>query len=383
MLNFSYYNPTRIHFGRKTIAQLDQHIPADARVLLLYGGGSIQRNGVYDQVIKALGKRTVLEFGGIEPNPDFSTCMRAVDMAREEKVDYLLSVGGGSVLDGVKFIAAAIPFKGDPWTILSEGAKVNSAVPIGCVLTLPATGSEANPVAVISRRETGDKLHFGSEHVFPRFSILDPETTFSLPPSQTANGVIDAFVHCVEQYLTHSVNAPLQARQAEAIMRTLVEEGPKAMAQPDDYDARANIMWCATSALNLVIGLGVVQDWTSHAIGHELTASFGLDHAQTLAIVLPSLLREQRKVKHERLLQFAREVWGVDAADPETAIDLGLEKMEAFFKSLGVGTRLSDYEIEAAATAPIVEKFRKAGAKMGEHQDIDAYKVARILNAAA
>jgi NADP-dependent alcohol dehydrogenase len=383
MHNFTAFNPTRILFGRGTIPVLDEQIPASAKVMLVYGGGSIRRNGVYEAVKTALGTREILEFGGIEPNPDFATCSRAVELARAEKVDFLLSVGGGSVLDGVKFIAAAVPFEGDPWDILAAGAPIAAALPVGCVLTLPATGSEANPGSVISRRETGDKLFFMSEHTFPRFSILDPETTFSLPPEQTANGIADAFVHCGEQYLTYSVNTPLQDRQAEAVMLTLIEEAPKVLANPQDYDARANIMWAATNALNGVLSLGVVADWASHMIGHELTAAFGLDHGRTLTIVLPSLLRRQKAGKHEKLLQFARRVWGIQTPDSDAAIEEGICAMEDFFGSLGLPVRLQECGIEATATKPIVEKFARQGFKLGERQDIDATRIGAILDGAA
>lgn len=384
MLNFTYDNPTRIEFGRDTISKISELVPVDARILLVYGGGSIKRNGVYDQVKAALaGHPAVLEFGGVEANPDYATCMRAVELARSEKIDYLLSVGGGSVLDGVKFIAAAIPFEGEPWTILSEHAEVLSAVPIGCVLTLPATGSEANGNSVISRRETSEKLYFGSRKVYPQFSILDPETTFTLSPIQTANGIGDAFVHCCEQYLTYPVNSPLQDRQAEAVMLTLIEEGSKVMTNPNDYEARANVMWCATCALNNTLGLGVIEDWATHMIGHELTAFFGLDHARTLTIVLPSLLRQQKEKKREKLLQFARRVWDARDVDEDVAIEAGIRKMEQYFQSLGLPVRLSQCDIEPSQAAPIVARFSEAGAAFGEHQDIDAAKVDAILRASA
>ncbi len=230
MRNFEYFNPTRIVFGKGTIAKLADLIPADARPLLLYGGGSIKKNGVYDQVIAALEKFHVAEFGGIEPNPRYETCMKAVEKVQAEKCDFLLAVGGGSVLDACKFIAAATKFEGDdPWDILSKWVPVEAAVPLGAVLTLPATGSEMNAGSVINRDSTNEKLFFGSDLVRPVFSILDPETTYSLPPNQTANGIVDAFVHVVEQYATYPGPNPLQDRQAEAILKTLIDEGPKAL----------------------------------------------------------------------------------------------------------------------------------------------------------
>jgi len=295
MDNFTYYNPVKIVFGRRSIAQLPRLVPAGAKILLTYGGGSIKRNGVYDQVVAALKKNPPAEFAGIEPNPRYETCMKAVERVRAEGFDFLLAIGGGSVLDGTKFIAAASVYKGkDPWDMMFNPARVPAdALPIGCVMTLPATGSEMNGGAVITREATKDKLAVRSSHLFPRFSILDPETTFTLPPRQTANGVVDAFVHVMEQYLTYPADAPLQDRQAEAILLTLVEEGPKALAEPWNYVVRASLMWCATQALNGLIGCGVPQDWATHAIGHELTALYGIDHAQSLAIILPGMMQQQ------------------------------------------------------------------------------------------
>jgi NADP-dependent alcohol dehydrogenase len=288
MKNFEFQNPVKILFGKGQIAGITKEIPADAKILITYGGGSIKTNGVYEQVQQALAGRTVYEFGGIEPNPQLETLMRAVEMARTEKIDFLLAVGGGSVLDGTKFVAAAIPFEGDPWDILSKQAPIHSALPLGAVMTLPATGSEMNTFFVITKAATQEKLAAASPNVYPRFSVLDPTTTFSLPARQIGNGIVDAFTHTMEQYLTFPANAPLQDRMAEGILKTLMEEGPKTLANPSDYEARANVMWCATMALNGLIGVGVPQDWSTHEIGHELTALYGLDHAQTLAVVLPS-----------------------------------------------------------------------------------------------
>ncbi|HCN91196.1 MAG TPA: NADH-dependent alcohol dehydrogenase, partial [Oxalobacteraceae bacterium] len=295
MLNFDFYNPTKIVFGQGRIAELPTLIPPEARVLMLYGGGSIKSNGVLDQVRAALSGYTVQEFSGIEPNPSFETLMQAVELVRKEKLDFLLAVGGGSVIDGTKFVAAAVDFEGDPWQILKKrGANITQALPFGSILTLPATGSEMNNGSVVTRKSLKAKVPFSSPHVFPKFSILDPATTFTLPVRQIGNGVVDAFAHVMEQYLTYPVNAPVQDRFAEGILLTLIEEGPKALAEPDDYDVRANVMWCATLALNGLIGAGVPHDWATHMVGHELTALYGLDHAQTLAIVLPSMLRVRK-----------------------------------------------------------------------------------------
>ena len=281
MYNFEYKNPVKIIFGKGTIPQVTKELPTDTKILMTYGGGSIKKNGVYNQVKSALKDFEVLEFGGIEPNPHYETCMKAVELIKVENIGFLLAVGGGSVIDATKFIAAAVCYKGDdPWDILAKDAKVEDALPLADVLTLPATGSEMNGNSVISRVSIQEKLAFGSQKVMPVFSILDPETIFSLPDRQVANGVVDAFVHVMEQYLTFPVNSPIQDRFAESILKTLVEEGPKVLANRTDYDAAANFMWSATVALNGLIGVGVPQDWATHMIGHELTAYHGIDHGR-------------------------------------------------------------------------------------------------------
>lgn len=382
MFNFTFHNPTRIHFGKGQISAISKEIPADARVLLTYGGGSIRQNGVFDQALAALEGRTVLEFGGIEPNPEFETLMEAVQFARQEEVDFLLAAGGGSVLDGTKFIAAAIPFAGDAWDICRKGAEVKQAVPLGTILTLPATGSESNPFAVISRAETSEKLAFSSDRCYPKFAVLDPETTFSLPARQVANGVVDAFVHTMEQYLTYPANAPLQDRFAESILQTLIEVGPRTLAAPSDYDLRASFVWSATMALNGLIGAGVPQDWATHMIGHELTALFGIDHARTLAAVLPHLLRVRKEQKREKLLQFASRVWGVPAGNEEEMIEAGIRRMELFFESLGVPTRLTAYaDVEGETPGVVASRLEGRGfTKLGERQDVTPATVAETLS---
>jgi NADP-dependent alcohol dehydrogenase len=389
MQNFTYHNLVKIVFGRGSIAELPKLVPADSKVLMTYGGGSIRRNGVYDQVVAAMKGRQIVEFGGIEPNPRYETCMKAVEQVRAEGVDFLLAVGGGSVLDGTKFIAAAAVYKGrDPWDMMANWARVPAdSLRLGCVLTLPATGSEANGGAVISRDSIQEKQFFNSPHTFPRFSILDPETTFTLPPRQTANGIVDAFVHTAEQYLTYPADAPLQDRQAEAILLTLLEEGPKALSDPRNYTVRANLMWCATQALNGLIGCGVPQDWTTHMIGHELTALYGVDHAQSLAIVLPGVLQHQKDRKRSKLLQYAERVVAGTRRVPRAAADLdenaridhAIAATDEFFRSLGVGTRLSDYNIPLEAAGVVASRLGKRRVKLGEHQDLGEKEVKEIL----
>lgn len=381
MENFSFHNPTKLVFGRGQIAQLSREVPRKARVLVTYGGGSIRANGVYDQVKQALEGVEWHEFGGIEPNPSFETLMKAVALVRSERIDYLLAVGGGSVVDGTKFIAAAAPFAGDPWDLCSKHAAVREALPLGVVLTLPATGSESNSYAVISRAETQEKLAFGSPLLYPRFAILDPETTFSLPPRQVSNGIVDAFVHVMEQYLTYPAGAPIQDRFAEGILRSLVEVGPTALAEPRNYEARANLVWCATMALNGLIGLGVPQDWSTHSIGHELTAFHGLDHAQTLAIVLPSLLWVQRSSKREKLLQYAERVWDLREGPAEERIQGAIEKTRAFFEQVGNPTHLSAYGLGGERFGDLVNRLESRGIlPMGERKDLDRARLEAILD---
>lgn len=383
MFNFSYQNPTRIVFGQGQIKELTKLVPAGAKILLTYGGGSIKQNGVYQQVMQALDGFEVHEFSGIEPNPSFETLLKAVDLVKQMGITYLLPVGGGSVIDGTKFIAAAVGYDGDPWDILTRKAKLTQAMPLGCVLTLPATGTESNGNSVVTRYSTQEKLSFASPLVYPQFAILDPTVTYSLPPRQVANGVVDAFVHVMEQYMTYPVNAPVQDRFAEGLLLTLIEQGPMALSEPQNYDVRANVMWAATMALNGLIGQGVPQDWATHMIGHEITAVHGLDHAQTLAVVLPALLNQQRGQKREKLLQYGRRVWGLQHADEERLIDDAISYTRAFFEQMGVPTRLADYGIKAEAVDELVNKLEQHHLlKLGEHGDITLDVSRKILQAA-
>ncbi|AYN27623.1 putative oxidoreductase [Buttiauxella ferragutiae ATCC 51602] len=386
MNNFNLHTPTRILFGKGAVSELRAQIPAGARVLITYGGGSVKKNGVLDQVYSQLEGLDVLEFSGIEPNPTYETLMKAVEIVRQQKVTFLLAVGGGSVLDGTKFIAAAANYPADidPWNILlTHGNDVKSAIPMGSVLTLPATGSESNKGAVVSRRTTGDKQAFMSEHVQPVFAVLDPVYTYTLPPRQVANGVVDAFVHTVEQYITYPVNAKVQDRFAEGILLTLVEDGPKALKEPENYDVRANVMWAATMALNGLIGAGVPQDWATHMLGHELTAMHGLDHAQTLAVVLPSLLNEKRNEKRGKLLQYAERVWNITAGSEEERIDAAIAATRNFFEQMGAPTRLSAYGLDGSTIPALLVKLEEKGmTKLGERQDITLDVSRRIYEAA-
>lgn len=381
MNNFTFVNPVKIIFGKNTIKDLSQEIPADSKVLIIYGGGSIKSNGVYDQVVKALSSFEWFEYSGIEANPHYETCMKVVSYINEKKINYLLAVGGGSVVDATKFIAAAACFEGnDPWDILSKRAKINKALPFGVVLTLSATGSEMNAGAVITKVATQDKLAFGSAYTYPKFSILDPEVTYSLPPRQVSNGVADAFVHVIEQYLTYPVHAMIQDKFAESILTTLVTEGPKALETPKDYDVRANLMWASTWALNGWIGCGAPEDWATHQIGHELTALYGLDHAQTLAIVLPGVMTILKEQKAEKILQLGQQVFGIyNNLSREERLDNTIKAVENFFEEIQIKTHLSDYGLNKESIDKVCSKLEGRGWTLGEKSNITPEFVREIL----
>jgi NADP-dependent alcohol dehydrogenase len=382
MNNFNYYNPTHIVFGEGRIAELSTLVPATARVLILFGGESARKTGTLAEVHAALGTRVVFEFAGIEPNPSFETLMRAVEQVKLNQVDFLLAVGGGSVIDGTKFVAAATLIDGDPTEILFKfGSTIRQAMPFGCVLTLPATGSEMNNGGVVTIKAQGAKLPFMNRALFPVFSVLDPTKTYTLPKRQLANGVVDAFVHVMEQYLTYPVQAHVQDRFAEGLLLTLIEHGPVAISTTD-YNARANLMWVATLALNGLIGTGVPQDWASHMIGHELTAKYDIDHARTLAVVLPAMMQVRRESKRDKLLQYAERVWQISAGSDDERIDAAIAKTRAFFESLELPTRLSAYGIGAEAVVAIAAQLKSHGmVALGEHQDVTLEISQRVLEA--
>lgn len=382
MYNFEFQNPVKLIFGKGSIARIAEEIPAQSKIMLTFGGGSVKRNGVYDQVIKALEGRNVVEFWGIEPNPKYETLVETIALARREGVDFLLAVGGGSVIDGTKFIAAAIPYEGEPWDIITRNDIVRKAVPLATVLTLPATGSEMNNGAVISRRTTHEKFPFHSDLVFPRFSVLDPCVTFSLPKKMIAAGLADTFVHVMEQYMTYPADARVMDRWAEGLLQTVMEISPAAMGDNPDYDTMANFMLCATMGLNGFIAMGVPQDWATHMIGHELTALHEITHGVTLAIVLPQLLRVMRQDKHDKLLQYATRVLGITEGDDEACIDEAIRRTEEFFHSLGITTRLSDYGVGQDTVDEIVRRFTERGAVWGERHDVTPDKVRKILEMA-
>ena len=383
MYNFKFQNPTKLIFGKGMIAELAKEIPLDRNILITFGGGSVRNNCVYDQVKKALANHRTEEFWGIEPNPKYETLMQAVKLGREKKIDFILAVGGGSVVDGSKFIAAAIPYEGDePWDLVSKHVRVTTTVPLATVITLPATGSEMNCGAVISRKSTMEKLVLSTPLNFPKFSILDPEVTFSLPRTQIAAGLIDTFIHTMEQYLTFPVDAKLMDRWAEGILQTVIETAPRAMDVRPDYDTMANYMLTATMALNDFIAMGVPQDWATHMIGHEITAFTEITHGYTLAIVFPQLLRVMKDEKRDKILQYGARVWGITVGSVDERIDAIIDRTEMFFRSLGVKTKLSDYGVCEDIIAKIVTRFELRGTVLGENKTITPEKVEKILTMA-
>ena len=403
MNNFQYYNPVRIVFGEGQIKKLSDLVPADARVLITYGGGSAQRTGTLDEVKEALttsGKRTLFEFGGIEANPEFTTLLKAADMVNEHNIDFLLAVGGGSVIDGSKFIALVSSLtekdgtvsREQAWDALTSGCrKLNSAIDLGTVLTIPATGSEMNSGGVINYSERQAKLPFGNPLTFPKFSILDPTKTLTLPERQVMNGVADAFVHVMEQYLTYPVNAKVQDAFAESLLKILIDEGLVVKNDPENLDTRKNLMWTATMALNGLIGTGVPQDWTTHMIGHELTSLHSIDHARTLTILLPSVMRELKDSKKDKLLQYAHNVWNLSNTanidnteqDDDAIIEQAIAYTENFFRELGLPVSLEDADLDKSAIDPIIKQLEAHNmVKLGEHSSNDLSVSRRILERA-
>ena len=382
MNNFEFKNPTKILFGKGQIEKLSQEVPKDANVLLLYGGGSMKKNGIYDQVTNALSKHKVVEFGGIPPNPEYSVLMEALQVIKKEKIDFLLAVGGGSVIDGTKFLSAAAFFEGDnPWDLLTKGRAVKKAMPFGTVLTLPATGSEMNSGFVITREETKEKLASGGPTLYPVFSVLDPEVVKSIPQRQLANGITDAFTHVLEQYMTYPMGGLLQDRFAESILKTLIEVAPTILEDPSNYVAASNFMWSCTMALNGLINKGVPEDWAVHIMGHELTALFGIDHARTLAILIPSHYNYNFESKKAKLAQYAERVWNVSEGTEEEKAKRAIIKTEAFFNSLDIKTKLSEYTNDYEGTAEQVAKrfTKRRWTKLGEHQTLNPDDVEKII----
>lgn len=385
MNNFEFKNPTKILFGNGQIAKINGEIPKTAKILLLYGGGSIKKNGIYDQVMTALEGFEVLEFGGIPANPEYDILLEALKIIKEENITFLLAVGGGSVIDGTKFLSSAALYDGDtPWDILAKGKRTFEGMPFGTVLTLPATGSEMNSGAVITRKETKEKLSMGGPGLFPQFSVLDPHVIHSIPERQLVNGITDAFTHVLEQYMTYPAENYLQDRFSESIMQTLIEVAPRVLKDTTDEKAASNFMWSCTMALNGLIQQGVPTDWAVHIIGHELTALYGIDHARTLAIIAPSHYTYNFESKKEKLAQYAERVWNVKEGTVEEKAKIGIAKTEAFFNELGIKTKLSDYTTDFKGTAEeISDRFTKRGLHgIGEHRNITPQDVEKIVTMA-
>lgn len=376
MNNFSFQNPTRLIFGDGMIASLSKEIPAGKKIMVTFGGGSVKKNGVYDQVIKALEGRIVTEFWGIEANPTIETLRKAIALGKEKQIDFLLAVGGGSVLDGTKLISSGLLYDGDAWDLVKKGYYPET-VPMGTVLTLPATGSEMNSGAVISRIETHEKYPFYSN--YPVFSILDPKVTFTLPDFQIACGIADTFVHVMEQYMTSPGQSRLMDRWAESILASLIEIAPKIKENKTNYDLMADFMLCATMALNGFISMGVNNDWATHMIGHELTALHGLTHGATLVIVLPGTLRVLAAKKQGKLLQYGERIWGITSGTTEERVALAIKKTEDFFRSLGLHTRLSEENIGDATIDEITRRFTERNVAFGEDRDVTAQVAREIL----
>ncbi|WP_417328390.1 iron-containing alcohol dehydrogenase [Halarcobacter sp.] len=373
-MTYTYHNPTVIEFGQNKIESITNYIPKDSKVLFVYGGGSIKKNGVYEQVVKALNEHTFLEFSGVEPNPTVETMNKAVKLVKEEKIDFVLAVGGGSVIDGCKYLVAASLYDGDAWDFLDGSAEPKEALPLGAILTLPATGSESNSGTVVSRKETNEKRFFFSPFIFPKFAVLDPSVMSSLDDRQLANGLVDAFVHTCEQYITCPNESLLHDGYSETILKGLVSLA-KDWDKRDTYNWQENLMLLANQALNGFIGSGVAQDWATHMIGHELTAFYGLDHGRSLAVVQPQLLRVMFEDKKEKLLQMGQNVFNINDAQ-ETII-----KIEELYHCLGVSTNLSDYEIDDKVVSNVTSALEKHGmTAIGENQNITLDKVKEILN---
>jgi len=376
MNNFIFCNPTKLIFGKNQIAQLSKLIPTDKKLMLTFGGGSVKQNGVYSQVMNALKNHTFIEFWGIEPNPKIHTLREAITICKDSKIDFILAVGGGSVLDGTKLIAAGVCYDGDAWEIVLQG-KAEASLPFASVLTLPATGSEMNTGAVISRAETQEKYAFYNQ--YPEFSILDPETTFSLPPNQIAAGLADIYVHVIEQYLTTPNQSRVMDRWAEGLLLTVLEIAPKIRENQHDYDTMADFMLSATLALNDFIRMGVSQDWATHMIGHELTAFHGITHGASLAIVLGGTLRVLREQKHDKLLQYAERVFGITEGTELERIEQAIIRTEDFFRSLGLATRLSEVGIGTETIEKIAERFNESGVAYGENANVTGDVAREIL----
>lgn len=381
MLNFTFQNPTKVIFGKDTLGLISGEIPQTARVMVTYGSTSAQKYGVLDEVKTVLQGYELVEFGGIEPNPEYETLLRGIAFAREKRIDFFLAIGGGSVIDGTKFMAAAVPFQGEPFLLLENaGSAITESLPVGAVATLPASGSEMNSRAIITRKSTLFKRGIMNPFLFPRFAVLDPTKTYPLPARQVGNGVVDTFVHVLEQYMTYPVAGHVQDRLAEGLLYVLIEDGPRALCDPENYDVRANLMWAATLGLNGLIGAGVPQDWSSHRLGYELTVLYGLDHAQTLAALVPVMLKVRTRGKRQKLLQYAERIWGITSGNESSRLNEAIGRTRTFFEKMGLPTHLSGYGITNIDIEQVMELLRAHGmVNMGENGDVTLDMMRDIL----
>ena len=377
MLNFEFQNPTKLIFGKGSIAKIEKQFTRPTKIMLTFGGGSVKRNGVYDQVIAALKGHEIVEFWGIEPNPKVETLRKAVELGKAEKVEFIIAVGGGSTVDGTKLIACAICYDGDAWDLVLDPKKVTGAIPFASVMTMPATGSEMNNGAVISNLATKEKYGFYS--FYPQWSILDPEVTYSIPPYQVACGIADTFVHVMEQYLTAPNINPLMDRWAEGILLNLIEIAPQIQENPQDYDLMSQYMLSATMGLNRFIAMGVPQDWATHNIGHELTALHGVTHGESLAIILPGTMTVLSEQKHDTILQYGERVWGITDGTDGIRIAEAIGRTEQFFSQLGLATRLSQLNIGEETIAEIERRFNDRGTLLGECKNVNGAVARAIL----
>ena len=377
MLNFEFQNPTKLIFGKGSIAKIEKQFSRPTKIMLTFGGGSVKRNGVYDQVITALKGHEIVEFWGIEPNPKVETLRKAVELGKAENVEFIIAVGGGSTVDGTKLIACAICYDGDAWDLVLDPKKVTGAIPFASVMTMPATGSEMNNGAVISNLTTKEKYGFYS--FYPQWSILDPEVTYSIPPYQVACGIADTFVHVMEQYLTAPNINPLMDRWAEGILLNLIEIAPQIQENPQDYDLMSQYMLSATMGLNRFIAMGVPQDWATHNIGHELTALHGVTHGESLAIVLPGTMTVLSEQKHDKILQYGERVWGITEGTDGIRIAEAIGRTEQFFSQLGLATRLSQLNIGEETIAEIERRFNERGTLLGECKNVNGAVARAIL----
>lgn len=382
MKPFEFYNPVKLIWGEGRIEKINEQIPGDSKVLLVYGGGSVKKNGAYEQVASALKGYEWGESGGIETNPSYEICLDVIQKVRKEKYSFLLALGGGSVIDATKFIAlaACLPENTDPWGIMTGDLIPTEALPFGTILTLPATGSEMNANVVISRKKTKEKLVTTIPLIFPRFSVMDPSVTTTLGEKQTANGIVDTFIHVLEQYLTIDEDTLVQDSWSEGILRTLIETGPSLMKDLKNIALRNRLMYCSTMALNGFIAMGCTEDWAAHRIGHELTALFGLDHARSLSVILCSLLRYRKEIKRTKLLKYAQNVWSLDG-DKDCIIEKAIIQTEKFFTSMGVPTSLNQAGIPIEAAVLISSRFQDKGVLLGEDQGITPEDVEKIITA--